>query len=83
MPQIFWIHYFLEAQGFKITDKIVYEDNQSTTHMEKNGKYSSGNKTYHINICYCFATDQINADELSVEYCPTDMVLVDFSSKSL
>ena len=30
MPQILWMHYFLEAQGMKVSDNIVYQDNQST-----------------------------------------------------
>ena len=51
--------------------------------MEKNGRGSSGKRTRHINIRYYFVTDRINADELSVEYCPTEMMLADFYSKPL
>ena len=33
MPQILWTYYFSEAQGFNITDNILYQDNQSTIRM--------------------------------------------------
>ena len=31
MPQILWMQYFLEDQGFKMSDNIAYQDNQSYT----------------------------------------------------
>ena len=27
MPQILWMQYFLEAQGMKVSDNLVYQDN--------------------------------------------------------
>ena len=51
---------FLEAQGFKVTDNIVYQDNQSATLLEQNGKRSSGKNTRHLDIRYFYCTDQIN-----------------------
>ena len=42
MPQVLWTRYFLEAQGFKVTDSTVYQDNQqSAILLEKNGRGSS------------------------------------------
>ena len=38
MPQILWMRYFLEAQGMKVSDNIVYQDNQSAMKLEKNGR---------------------------------------------
>ena len=35
MPQILWMRYFLEAQGMKVSDNIVYQDNQSAMKLEK------------------------------------------------
>ena len=54
MPQVLWTHYFLEAQGFKVTDSTIYQDNQSAILLEKNGRGSSSKHTRHINICYFF-----------------------------
>ena len=48
MPQVLWTRYFLEAQGYNVTDNVVFQDNQSTILLEKNGKASSGKQTRHI-----------------------------------
>ena len=38
MPQILWMQYFLEAQGMKVSDNVVYQDNQSAMNLEKKWK---------------------------------------------
>ena len=40
MPGVLWTLRFLGGQGFKVNKNIVYQDNQSTILMERNGKYS-------------------------------------------
>ena len=35
MTQILWMRYFLEAQGMKVSDNVVYQDNQSAMKLEK------------------------------------------------
>ena len=35
MPQILWMRYLLEAQGMKVSDNFVYQDNQSAMKLEK------------------------------------------------
>ena len=52
MPQILWMRYLLEAQGFKVLNNIVYQDNQIYMKLEKHGQESSGQQTQHINIRY-------------------------------
>ena len=37
MPQILWMHYFLEAQGMKVSDNVVHQYNQIAKKTEKNG----------------------------------------------
>ena len=41
MPQILWMRYFLESQSMKVSDNIVYQDNQRSMKLEKNGIVSS------------------------------------------
>lgn len=81
IPMIIWTRYFLEAQGYKVTDNVVYQDNNNTTLLAKNGKDSSGKKTKHIHIRYFFVTDRIGSNELTVEYYPTGEILGDFFTK--
>ena len=51
--------------------------------LEENGRSSSRKRTRHINIRYYFVTDRIKADDISVKYCPTEMMIADFYTKSL
>lgn len=50
MQLVIWTQNFLEAQGFKVQDNIIFQDNQSAILLEKNGKTSSGCCTQHLDI---------------------------------
>jgi hypothetical protein len=83
MPQVLWTRYFLEAQGYKIKDSKIFQDNQSTILLAKNGKRSSSKRTRHINIRYFFVADRVKSNEVSIEYCPTEEMDADFFTKPL
>jgi hypothetical protein len=83
MHVIVWTRNFLTYQGFDIKDNVVYQDNQSAILLERNGRASSGRRTRHVNIRYCFVTDRIANKELRVKYCPTDNMWGDFMTKTL
>jgi hypothetical protein len=57
MPAICWTRYFMKAQGYGVKDNVLFQDNKSSIHLEKNGKASSIKRTKHINIRYFFITD--------------------------
>ena len=73
----------MEGQGYKIKDNIVYQDNQSSMLLERNGQQSSTKRTRHLNIRYFFVTDRIRTNELTVEYCPTGDMWADPFTKPL
>jgi hypothetical protein len=83
MPIVIWTRNFITAQGYKIRDNVVYQDNQSTMLLAKNGRASSGRRTRHIDIRYFFVTDRIKRGELRIEYCPTGDMVADFFTKPL
>ena len=83
MPQLLWINYFLEAQGWSTQDTIVGQDNKSCMLLEKNGKASSSKRTEHVNIRHFFVADQIQNKELKVVHCPTNEMVADFFTKPL
>jgi hypothetical protein len=83
MPAICWTRYFMQAQGYKIEDNILYQDNKSAILLEKNGKASSSKRTKHINIRYFFITDRVKKNELSIEWCPTGNMIGDYATKPL
>jgi hypothetical protein len=78
-----WTHNFLEVQGFEVHDNVVFQDNQSTILLAKNGRASSGCRTRHINIWYFFVSDHIAREELRVKYCPMGDMMADFFTKPL
>jgi hypothetical protein len=83
MPAICWTRYFMEAQGYKVQDNILYQDNKSSILLERNGKASSSKRTKHINIRYFFITDRVMKGELSVVWCPTGDMIGDYATKPL
>ena len=83
LPYNIWVEYFLEAQGYTLRSNIIYQDNQSAIRMEKNGRDSCGQKSRHIHIRYFFIKDRIRAGNVSVEFCPTELMLADFFTKPL
>jgi hypothetical protein len=81
---ILWTRLFLQEQGYRVEDNVVYQDNKSAILLEKNdGKQSSSKRTCAINIRYFFVTDQVEKKTLRVEYCPTCEMVSDFMTKPL
>ena len=76
-----WTRLFMEAQGYKIKQNILHQDNKSTIKLLENGKKSSSKRTRALNIRYFFLADQIEKGTLEVEYCPTDDMTGDFWTK--
>ena len=52
-----WMVTFLEAQGCDIKKNIIFQDNQSTIRMAKNGRDSCTGSSMHINIFHLFLKD--------------------------
>ena len=80
---IMWALLFMEAQGYEIEKKILYQDNKSTILLEQNGKKSSSKRTRALNIRHFYLTDQIEKGHVTVVYCPTGEMIADFMSKQL
>jgi hypothetical protein len=81
--QILWVHLFLKAQGFAVSNNILYQDNKSAMLLETNGRASSSKRTWHIEIRYYYVADQVAKGDLRVVWCPTDKMIVDFLTKPL
>ena len=73
----------MEAQGYKISDNILFQDNQSAIKLEENGKRSSTGNTRHVNIRYFYVKDLVDKKQVRVLYCPTGLMLADFFTKPL
>ena len=83
MPQMLWTLYFLETQGYKIDDNILYQDNKSSILLETNGRGSSGKRTRHIDVRCFFIADRVKSGEVRIEYCPSGIMIADYFTKPL
>ena len=75
--------YLLKEQGYEIHGNVIYQDNQSSIKLEKNGIQSSSNRTRHIKTRYYFITDNITNQEEYEEFCPTLDIIRDYFTKEL
>ena len=81
LPHLIWFLLFLKYQGYPLDDNRIYQDNQSSICLEKNGRnYCTGN-IRHIDIKYFFVKDRGNNGEVSISYCLTDNILADYYTK--
>ena len=83
ISQILWTQLFMQAQGIKVTDNILYQDNKSAILLEMNGRASSSKRMKHIEIRYYYVADCIAKGDLSVVWCPTNKMIADFLTKPL
>jgi hypothetical protein len=83
MLEICWTRYFMEAQGYDVKHKILFQDNKSSIILEKNGKVSRSKRTKHINIQHFFITDRVSKEEVSVVWCPTGDIIGYHATNSL
>ncbi len=74
---------FLKAQGFAVSNDILYQDNKSAMLLETNGRASSSKRTRHIEIWYYYVADQVAKGDLRVVWHPTDKMIADFLTKPL
>ena len=83
LAQILWTRLFMKAQGIKVSDNILYQDNKAAILLEKNGRASSTKHTKHIEIRYYYVADRIANGDLTVVWCTTDKMIADFLTKPL
>ncbi len=80
---ILWTCNFLEAQVYTISTNFVYQDNMSTLSLAKNSHISSSKRTTHIKAKYFFIKRYHHLGEITLSYCPTNLMWADFLTKPL
>ena len=73
----------MKEQGYELEKSILFQDNKSAILLEKNGQRSAGKRSRALNVRYFFLADQVEKGNLSIEYCPTDVMWADFMTKPL
>jgi hypothetical protein len=74
---------FLEHQGYALESSVLYQDNESTIRLERNGQRSSSRRTRHLDIKYFWIKDRLKVERINVAYCPTESMVADFFTKPL
>ena len=82
LPYNLWLM-FIHGKGYVMMNNILYHDNQSSIRVENNGKNYFTVNFIHINIIYFFIKDRVRKGELKIDYFPTQMVLVEYFTKTL
>jgi hypothetical protein len=63
---------------------VFAQENKSAIQLEKNVRKFCGQKFRHINVRFFFTKDRIAMDNIAIEYCPTEQMLVaNFFTKPL
>ena len=83
IPYNLWLLMFMNMQDYTINNSVLYQDNQSTILMLKNGRNSCTENSRHIHIMYFFVKDRIDKKEVRVEYCHSLLMSADFFTKAL
>jgi Reverse transcriptase (RNA-dependent DNA polymerase) len=83
LSKVLWTKLFMQEQGCKIIENVIYRDNTSAMKLEMNGKTSSGKRTRHLQIKYFYVTDLIERKEVNIEHCSTDSMIADYMTKPL
>jgi hypothetical protein len=66
MPEMLWLLYFIQSQGYELKCVGLYQDNISMQLLIKNGRFSSGKKTKHIKAKFFFIKDRVDSGEIKV-----------------
>lgn len=78
-----WFRYFRDAQGERISEDLLMQDNKSCILLQKNYPFSVKKGSKHIHVKYFLVTDKIERKELKVIHCPTEEMTADFNTKPL
>ena len=71
VPLILWVLLFLEEQGYKVENNVMFPDNTSMILLERNGKSGLDERTCTLNIWYFVITNQVEKGHIVIEHCPT------------
>ena len=83
LPANLWTKYFIEAQGYNLTENDFNQDNKSAMKMEKNGRSSAGQGSRHIHIRFFWIRDRIAQEGINLLHCPTYKMVADYFTKPL
>jgi hypothetical protein len=82
IPMVCYIRDWLKEKGLIAPEVKLLQDNMSTISLITN-EVQGSMRPRHIGIRYFFIRDRVKSGEISVEYCPTRLMIADLLTKSL
>ena len=77
-----WLRCLLKNIGTKEDgSSTIFEDNNGAIELSRNPKFHD--RTKHIDVAHHFVREQVNQNNISVKYCPTQNMLADGMTKAL
>ena len=83
IKSIMWGVYFIQAQGYEVTNNIRMKNNKSTILLANNCRFYSSKRTNHIKNRYFMIKDKIGKGETVIQYCPTGDMWANINTKAL
>ena len=83
LSKMIWSKNFLHAQGLRLNQNILLQDNLSTKLLMEKGRSSCGKRSRTINIRYFAIKDFCERGELKIQYCNTEDMVGDYMTKPL
>jgi len=59
VPFSIWMALYMEAQGYKLSKSILFQDNESAIKIVINGRDSCTGRSRHIDIRHFFVNDRV------------------------
>ena len=81
--QALWTRQFMLAQGYRLDEVVLHQDNLSTMQLATKGKASSSKRTRHLDIRFFFIKDKIDSGEVKLQYTTTLDLTSDYFTKPL
>ena len=72
---------FRLSQGGNDKEEVLMQGDQSCMLMHKHHPFSIGRESKYVNVRYFFVVDKMEKKEVSMECCPKDRMIVDYSAK--
>ena len=82
LSHILWAREYMISSHSDVGTIVLYQDNKSTICLANKGR-STSERTRHIKIRYFFILHYIDANEIVIEYMPTEDLIADIMTKPL
>jgi hypothetical protein len=73
----------MKEQGHDIKLNVLFQDNENTIKMLKNGCDLCTSNSRHIDVKHFWVKDRLDKKELELQWCPTHLMIADYFTKPL